>query len=89
MTDHPCKGMTKAQREAFERIAINQPPMASHKALLALRQKGLIDYEDREIGRDALGAIKVPLWFVPLPIHMQWCEWASEQPPAHRNSAAE
>lgn len=80
MTDHPCKGLSKAQREAFEQIAISQPPRATHKTLISMRQKGLIDYVDREIGRDALGKIVVPEWFVPLPIHMQWCEWCSEQP---------
>jgi hypothetical protein len=80
MTDHPCKGMTKRQREAFEQIAISQPPRATHKTLVALRERGLIDYEDEVVGRDALGTITIPRWFVPLPIHFQWCEWASEQP---------
>src|ERR1700730_10379203 len=42
MTDHPCKGMTKAQRDAFEMIAVNQHPRATHKTLLALRAKGLV-----------------------------------------------
>ncbi len=80
MTDHPCKGMTKRQREAFEQIAISQPPQATHKTLVALRERGLIDYKNETIGRDALGAITVPRWFVPLLVQMQWCEWASEQP---------
>lgn len=40
MTDHPCKGMTKAQIAAFERIAINQPHGATHKTLVALRERG-------------------------------------------------
>lgn len=78
MTDHPCKGMTKAQRAAFEQITINERPTASHKTLLALRNAGLIDYRDKVVGRDALGLITVPEWFVPLPVHIQWCEWCSE-----------
>lgn len=80
MTDHPCAGMTKAQRQAFEQIAINQQPMATHKTLLALREKGLIGYTDKVVGRDALGKITIPEWFVPIHVHMQWCEWCSEQP---------
>lgn len=80
MADHPCAGMTKTQRLAFERIAINQPHGATHKTLLALRSAGLIDYENKQIGRDALGAITVPQWFVPLPVHAQWCEWCAAQP---------
>ena len=80
MTDHPCKGMTKAQRAAFERIAVNQSHGANHKTLLALRGAGLVDYKNRVVGRDALGAITVPDWCVPLPVHAQWCQWCSEQP---------
>ena len=76
--EHPCKGMTKAQIAAFERIAINQPHDATHKTLIALRQRGVIDYEDQVVGRDALGKIVVPRWFVPLPVHAQWCEWCGK-----------
>lgn len=83
MTDHPCKGMTKAQIAAFERIAVNHEPMATHKTLLALRAKGLIGYTDKVIGRDALGKITVPEWFVPIHAHLQWCQWCSEQPENH------
>jgi hypothetical protein len=72
--------MTKAQREAFERIAINHPHQATHKTLVTLRKAGLVDYENEVIGGDALGKITVPRWYVPLPVHMQWCEWAGEQP---------
>lgn len=80
MTDHPCKGMTKVQIGAFERIAINEPPAATHKTLMALRKAGLIDYENEVVGRDALGKIIVPRWFVPLSVHHQWCVWCSGQP---------
>lgn len=76
---HPCKGRTKAQRDAFEQIAIGQRPRASHKTLVKLREAGLIDYTDKVVGRDALGKITVPDWFVPLPIHHQWCAWCSEK----------
>jgi hypothetical protein len=79
MVDHPCKGMTKAQIAAFERIAVNEPNGANHQTLVALRAKGLIDYESEVVGRDALGLVTVPRWFVPLPVHAQWCEWCGEQ----------
>lgn len=78
-TKHPCAGMTKAQREAFERIAINEPPRSTHKVLKALREAELIDYRERIVGRDALGKIAVPDWFVPPPIHAQWCAWCGER----------
>jgi hypothetical protein len=76
--EHPCKGMTKKQREAFERIATNQQPGATHKTLVALREAGLIDYTNRIVGQDALGKITVPEWFVPNHVHMQWCEWCAK-----------
>lgn len=78
MTDHPCKGMTKGQRDAFEQIAINQPPRARDATILKLKLRGLIDivYETRRVG---LGEYKIPVYSVPLPVHMQWCQWASEQ----------
>lgn len=81
-TKHPCAGMTRFQRAVFERIAINDPPAFQHvKALQALLDKGLIGRgPDRVLGRDRFGEIKVPDYFVPLPIHYQWCRWASEQP---------
>ena len=43
MTDHPCKGMTKAQIRTFERIALSQPPAATARTIDALLQKGLIE----------------------------------------------
>lgn len=84
MTDHPCKGMTKAQRETFERIAINDPPRATKRTLDALKNRNLIVGTDRLLGRTALGPIFTTDWHVPLPVHHQWCQWASEQQKARK-----
>lgn len=79
-TDHPCMGRTKAQIEAFEAIAINEQPKCSQKTLDILEKGDLIKrIGDREVGRDALGPITVPVYEVTLHAHMQWCEWAAEQ----------
>lgn len=80
MTDHPCKGMTKAQTDAFERIAINAPPGCAWPTIDALLKAGVIERGEDDMRRDALGTYAIPNFFVPLPIHMQWCEWCSEQP---------
>lgn len=82
MTDHPCKGLSKKAISAFEQIAIGEAlPRAHSKTLDSLLAKGLIlRGRDKVLGRDALGKITVPQYFVPLPVHMQWCEWCSEQP---------
>jgi hypothetical protein len=79
MTDHPCKGMSNAQREAFERIAINQTPQCKWATIDALIKAGVVERGTPEMRRDAMGVYQIPSFFVPLHIHMQWCEWASEQ----------
>lgn len=69
MTDHPCKGMTKAQREAFERIAVNMNPCAMWSTIDALLRAGVIERGPSERRRDAMGVYNIPSFFVPLPIH--------------------
>ena len=81
MTDHPCIGMTAAQRAAFEQIATNGYGPFHPKVIAALLARGLIvRSEDEILGRDAFGIISIPTYAVPIPFHMQWCEWCSEQP---------
>jgi hypothetical protein len=76
---HPCAGHSKATKEVFEIIATGGRPACATKTLYALERAGLIEKIGEEvIGRDALGVIKLPVYEVPLPIHMQWCQWASE-----------
>jgi hypothetical protein len=82
-TEHPCKGMTKAQIAAFEAFAVGMFPFgANHpKTIAALAERGLIERgADEVVGRDAFGTITVPTYFVPIAVHAQWCEWCAEQP---------
>ena len=79
MTDHPCKGMTPAQIAAFEALAINQTPHVGQKTIDILIKRGVVAYGPFKTMRDALGTYTVPTFYVPLPIHAQWCEWCSEQ----------
>lgn len=78
---HPCAGMTPAQKRDFEFIAVGQRPLGGKSTINALLAKGLIQ-EDRPelLGRDRFGPIEIPRWYVPLPIHMDWCEWCAQQP---------
>lgn len=80
MTDHPCKGMTKVQIAAFEQIAISQSPQCGWKSIDALLKGGVIERGQDDTRRDAMGVYTIPNYFVPLPVHMQWCDWCSEQP---------
>ena len=76
-TEHPCKGMPKAQIKAFEQIAINVKPHCSQATLDALLRKGVI-IRGTEKRRDKNVVYEVPSFYVPLPIHAQWCEWCDE-----------
>jgi hypothetical protein len=80
VTEHPCKGLSPAQIEAFERIAVNQHPACRWDTIAALLKAGVIERGTPEIRRDALGVYEIPNFFVPLAVHMQWCDWCSEQP---------
>ena len=71
MTEHPCRGMTRAEIAAFEAIAINRSPHCSKRTFEKLLSRGVIEkFEKKSLFDD---------YFVPLPIHIQWCEWASER----------
>lgn len=81
LTKHPCDKMGSSAIEAFERIAVGDalPPMTKGvtNKLLA---KGLIESgPPKELG-DRLGKFYIPQYLVPQLVHMQWCEWCSEQP---------
>ena len=82
MTNHPAKaaGCTKAQIAAFEQICIGQKPVGPVHLFDRLEKKGLIEKKERILCYDRFGPVFVPEYSVPIPIHMQWCQWASEQP---------
>lgn len=80
MTEHPCKGLTRAETAAFEAIAINLIPSCSKATLQKLLDRGLIVRQSKLTHfNDGLPALRSDEYHVPLPIHYQWCTWASEQ----------
>lgn len=79
MADHPCKGMTKAQIDAFEQIAINQVPQDGWRSIDALLARGVVERGEGRKLRDAMGVYEVPTFYVPIPVHAQWCAWCGEQ----------
>lgn len=77
---HPCAGMTKAQRAAFEAVAVGLPPVATAATCAALIRAGLLVQRwDMVVGRDSFGAaIRVPTYSVPLAVHAAWRDWCAE-----------
>lgn len=80
LTPHPCKGRTRAQRNAFEQIAIGNDGWHHPRVLAALVAAGLIHrYEHTENMPELPGAtLTTYRYSVPLDVHMQWCAWCSE-----------
>jgi hypothetical protein len=80
MVKHPCDGMTRAEINAFEAIAINLKPDCAKKTLERLLERGVIKKHEKTVFfRDGLPPQIETDFYVPLPIHYQWCEWASEK----------
>ena len=79
MIAHPAVSAkcTKAQIKAFELIAVNQTKGHHPKVIKALSEKGLIAFTIHS-GSGRLGRFSWKEPFVPIPIHMQWCEWCAE-----------
>jgi hypothetical protein len=78
MTKHPCEGMTRSEITAFEAIAINRQPRCSKKTIDTLLARGVIAKEEKQVHlADGLPPSVVSDYYVPLPVHVQWCEWAA------------
>jgi hypothetical protein len=71
--------MTKVQREAFERIAVNEHPGCKWNTIDVLLKAGVIERGKGEMRRDAMGVYEIPRFHVPAWAHVQWCAWCSEQ----------
>lgn len=78
-TKHPCVGLSRSLRNAFEQIAIGQDLGIPHKTLRKLDGLGLVVTEIEN--RGGFPPMKVLRAHVPIAIHMQWCQWCSEQKP--------
>ena len=74
MTDHPCHGLSRAEISAFEAIAINCRPNCSKRTIEKLLAHGAI-----AIIREDLPPSVFANYYVPLPVHIQWCEWAEKR----------
>jgi hypothetical protein len=77
---HP--GRTKAQRKVLDQIGSGECcPRAHPKTIDRLLKEGLIEHIGTSVlGRDAFGKIEMPVYEMPTPIHMQWCQYWADQP---------
>jgi hypothetical protein len=76
--ENKIRRLTKAQRRAFELIAINLDHGTSPKIAAAVLKHGLIEsYEETKPSWPT--PVTVRRYSVPLPVHRIWCYLASEE----------
>lgn len=77
--------LTATQQDVLGQIACGFDASHHPRVIKALLAKGLIEATERRIygsGNTAMDRIPVIMtgYNVPLPVHIAWAEWASEQP---------
>lgn len=74
---HPAAGCTKAQRQTFEALVTGIAGGHNSETIKSLLRRGLIE----KVGERVIGApplrVHVPVYEVPLPLHLAWCEWCA------------
>lgn len=82
---HPCEGLPRAARDAFDAVAAGSEPRASTKTLDLLLERELLERTVRlHYFDDGLPPCKGYSYSIPIPHHIAWCEfWAT---PARRAS---
>lgn len=73
MTDNPCRGLTKAQTDAFVMIAVQFFPSCSNATLQKLLDRGLV------VRRRKVTHLHSYDYFVPQPIFHRWLKWTNER----------
>lgn len=76
-TKHP--GRTRAERKVIDAIGggNHSPPMRDMVRERMIEDRLIERIEDRVIP-DRLGEIRIVQVDLPLAVHMQWCNWCSE-----------
>lgn len=68
------RNLPKAQAAVFDQLCVQNDAGHNPATLKALMKKGLI-VERREVH----GAFSISRYDVPTTVHMEWCQWCSEQ----------
>ena len=77
MTQHPCHGRSELQVAVFEQIATGMDRGHHPATLKALLEAGLIVGKTKTYA-SIDGDFRIVRFHVPIPIHMQWCQWCCE-----------
>jgi hypothetical protein len=78
------RGLPKKQEDALAQIAIlSDGTDFTRSVVKALEEKGLIvGVDEATYGPSSAPIDRIPImvrrYHVPLPIHMEWCQWCSD-----------
>ena len=74
------RGLSDAQRRAFDQCCINNGMGHNPRTMAALERKRLV-VPHEVVLREPTGRWPVTVidYEVPLPVHITWCEWCAEQ----------
>lgn len=78
MPTHFMDELTEPQRHVFGEIACGLDGGHNPNVLLVLAARGLIVGHHERL--DGFPPVDVVRWEVPLPVHIEWAQWCSEQP---------
>jgi len=67
------------QRAVLDQFGVNQTRGHPRKIVQALAAKGLLLEEVRE-GRDRFGTYEIHGWYMPLYVHLAWCQVCRSEP---------
>lgn len=80
--------LTKGQERTLGLIAINQDGWHNPMTLRSLMRRGLIERREEWDVSGSL-AVRIIRYHVPLPVHIEWCEWISENLTPEERAEAE
>jgi hypothetical protein len=65
--------LSKTQFEVLGRISFGDDSCVSRSTARALIKRGLIVQEDQQSG-----ILKIFRYYMPIDVHIRWCEWCSK-----------
>lgn len=78
MTNSFMDDLSEGQRDVLSAIAVGQDQSHNPRTLLVLAARNLIvGHHERLPGTPPVDVVR---WEVPLPVHIEWAQWCSEQP---------
>ncbi len=81
VTNATFDALSPLQREVLSLIAIGNDRGHPAATLLALERRGLIQAHTERYGTGLSEGppVTVTRWEVPLPVHIAWCQWCTDQ----------